>query len=146
MNEKTRDMENSITVSRRDFMRVTTLAASVVGVAGSIGAYRLGMAKTGETSNSGLPITMAGYNLDRTKALFDGQVNIDGCDFQIEEQGIGDLNTHVFSGPQTLDVTEIGLHPFMLAYANEGFRDYSLLPIFPIRVFRHKSIFIRTDR
>ena len=34
----------------------------------------------------------------------------------------------------------------MLAYANEGFRDYSLLPIYPIRVFRHKSIFIRTDR
>ena len=34
----------------------------------------------------------------------------------------------------------------MLAYANEGFRKYSLLPIFPIRAFRHKSIFIRTDR
>ena len=89
---------------------------------------------------------MAGYNLDRTRALFDGRVDVDGCDFQIKEQGIGDLNTHVFSGPQTLDVTEIGLHPFMLAYANEGFRDYALLPIYPIRVFRHKSIFIRTDR
>jgi len=34
----------------------------------------------------------------------------------------------------------------MLAYANDGFRDYSLLPIFPLRLFRHKSIFIRTDR
>jgi 4,5-dihydroxyphthalate decarboxylase len=65
---------------------------------------------------------------------------------QFQEAGIGDLNTHVFSGPQTLDVTEIGLHPFMLAYANDGFRDYSLLPIFPLRLFRHKSIFIRTDR
>jgi 4,5-dihydroxyphthalate decarboxylase len=52
----------------------------------------------------------------------------------------------VFSGPQTLDVTEIGLHPFMLAFANDGFRDYSLLPIFPLRLFRHKSVFIRTDR
>jgi 4,5-dihydroxyphthalate decarboxylase len=52
----------------------------------------------------------------------------------------------VFSGPQSLDVTEIGLHPFMLAYANDGFRDYSLLPIFPLRLFRHKSVFIRTDR
>lgn len=56
------------------------------------------------------------------------------------------LNTHVFSGTQTLDVTEIGLHPFMLAYANDGFRDYALFPIFPLRLFRHKSIFIRTDR
>jgi 4,5-dihydroxyphthalate decarboxylase len=34
----------------------------------------------------------------------------------------------------------------MLAYANDGFRDYSLLPIFPLRLFRHKSVFIRTDR
>ena len=32
----------------------------------------------------------------------------------------------------------------MLAYANQGFRDYTLLPIFPLRLFRHKSIFIRT--
>jgi 4,5-dihydroxyphthalate decarboxylase len=34
----------------------------------------------------------------------------------------------------------------MIAYANEGFRDYTLLPIFPLRVFRHKSIYIRNDR
>lgn len=34
----------------------------------------------------------------------------------------------------------------MLAYANDNFRNYLLLPIFPIRLFRHKSIFIRTDR
>ena len=34
----------------------------------------------------------------------------------------------------------------MLAWANEEFRDYTLLPIFPLRIFRHKSIFIRTDR
>ncbi|MBW1752120.1 MAG: ABC transporter substrate-binding protein, partial [Deltaproteobacteria bacterium] len=32
------------------------------------------------------------------------------------------------------------------AFANDGFRDYSLLPIFPLRLFRHKSVFIRTDR
>ena len=56
------------------------------------------------------------------------------------------MNTDVFSGSQSREVTEIGLHPFMLAYANEGFRDYSLLPVFPLRVFRHRSIFIRTDR
>jgi len=50
------------------------------------------------------------------------------------------MNTDVFSGAQTYDVTEIGLHPFMLAYANNHFRDYTLLPIFPLRLFRHKSI------
>ncbi len=70
---------------------------------------------------------------------------IEGCDATYETQGIGDMNTHVFSGPGTREVTEIGLHPFMLAYANQDFRDYTLLPIFPLRLFRHKSLFIRTD-
>jgi 4,5-dihydroxyphthalate decarboxylase len=56
------------------------------------------------------------------------------------------MNTHVFSGPKTREVTEIGLLPFILAFANEGFRDYALIPVFPLRLFRHKSIFIRTDR
>jgi len=142
MNEKTSDREKSNTISRRDFIKTTALAAGAVGVMAARGQA----ATQDKDKSDGLPITMAGYNLDRTRALFEGQVNVDGCDSQIEQQGIGDLNTHVFSGPQTLDVTEIGLHPFMLAYANEGFRDYTLLPIFPIRVFRHKSIFIRTDR
>ncbi len=142
MNEKTSDREKSNTISRRDFIKTTALAAGAVGVLAAGGQA----ATQDKDKPDGLPITMAGYNLDRTRAFFEGQVNVEGCDFQIEQQGIGDLNTHVFSGPQTLDVTEIGLHPFMLAYANEGFRDYSLLPIYPIRVFRHKSIFIRTDR
>lgn len=91
-------------------------------------------------------LKISGYPFDRMKALFDGRVKVEGCDVQMEAAKIGDMNTDVFSGAQTRDVTEIGLHPFMLAYANEGFRDYTLLPIFPLRVFRHKSIFIRTDR
>ena len=33
----------------------------------------------------------------------------------------------------------------MLAHANEGFRDYALLPIPLLRQFRHKSIFVRAD-
>jgi len=129
-------------LSRREFIKTAAITVGTTGVLAGTGSISV---QAGGTPRK-LSLSMAGYNLDRTRALFEGRVKVDGCNFQIEEQGIGDLNTHVFSGPQTLDVTEIGLHPFMLAYANEGFRDYSLLPIYPIRVFRHKSIFIRTDR
>ena len=73
-------------------------------------------------------------------------MQIEGCDTQFEVSSIGDMNTHIFGGAQTREVTEIGLHPFMLAYANDGFRDYALIPVFPLRLFRHKSIFIRNDR
>lgn len=92
-----------------------------------------------------LSLKVAGYDFERLAALFDGRVKIEGCDATFQKVGIGDMNSNVFSGPQTFDVTEIGLHPFMLAYANDNFRDYTLLPIFPLRLFRHKSIFISTD-
>jgi len=114
--------------SRRDFIKTATIAlgtGSILAGSGSLPVQAAGKPKK-------LSLSMAGYNFDRTKALFDGRVKVEGCDIQLEEQGIGDLNTYVFNGPQTLDVTEIGLHPFMLAYANDGFRDYTLLPIFPL--------------
>ena len=128
--------------SRREFIKTTALT---IGAVNALSLSGLVSAATVIDSKD-LPLSMAGYRYDRTKALIDGRVRIEGCELQFEEMGIGDINTHVFSGPQTLDVCEIGLHPFMLAYANDGFRDYSLLPIFPLRLFRHKSVFIRTDR
>jgi len=36
--------------------------------------------------------------------------------------------------------------PYLLAYANDDFRAYTLIPVFPLRLFRHKSIFVRTDK
>ncbi|MDH3998378.1 MAG: ABC transporter substrate-binding protein, partial [Desulfuromonadales bacterium] len=102
--------------------------------------------KSASAPSDKMPLKIAGYKFDRVEALINGKVQVEGCDAQYEIAAIGDMNSDVFSGAQTWDVTEIGLHPFMLAYANESFRDYSLLPIFPLRLFRHKSIFIRTDR
>lgn len=92
-----------------------------------------------------LQITIAGYRLDRVEALYDGSVQVEGCDATFVTDSIGAMNTNIFSGPHDREVSEVGLHPYMLAYANDDFRKYSLLPIFPIRVFRHKSIFVRAD-
>ena len=133
--------------SRRDFLKGSATVAGAAGVLAVSGAPRL-LASPGEPQEATrkLPLKIAGYRLDRVEALIDGRVQVEGCDAQFEIAAIGDMNTDVFSGPQSREVTEIGLHPFMLAYANEGFRDYSLLPVFPLRMFRHRSIFIRTDR
>ena len=142
MSGKTESMKADHRQTRREFIKS---AALTVGAAGTLAASGLTAAHAADKA-SGLPLFMSGYKFDRTRALIEGSVPIEGCAVDFKESGIGDINTHVFSGPQTLDVTEIGLHPFMLAYANDGFRDYSLLPIFPLRLFRHKSVFIRTDR
>ena len=128
--------------SRRQFIKASAITFGAATVLSAVGVQPTHAAN----KSKGLSLSMAGYRFDRTRALIDGDVKIEGCDIQFQESGIGDINTNVFSGPQSLDVTEIGLHPFMLAYANDKFRDYTLLPIFPLRLFRHKSIFIRTDR
>jgi len=132
--------------SRRAFIKTTGLAA---GAAGALLASTSVFSKdvdAGGGSGGKLPIKVTGYNYSRVAALVNGDVKIEGCDTQFTLGKIGDMNTDVFSGSQSSDVTEIGLRPFMLAYANENFRDYTLLPVFPLRLFRHKSVFIRTDR
>ena len=144
MNEqkKAKIVHGVVNVARRDFLKTV----SAISAAGAVGISGAGSAATGASELDRLPISMAGYDYDRVQALMDGRVKIDGCDSSFEIDRIGDMNTHVISGPQTREVTEIGLQPFMLAYADENFRDYTLLPIFPLRVFRHKSIYVRTDR
>jgi 4,5-dihydroxyphthalate decarboxylase len=132
-------IKSSTGISRRDLLKT----ASAIGALSVVGASN---AWSGVNKDSKLTINMAGYDYDRVQALIDGRVEIEGCTTKFEVSRIGDLNTHILSGPKTREVTEVGLHPFMIAYANEGFRDYTLLPIFPLRVFRHKSIYIRTDR
>ena len=92
---------------------------------------------------AGLPITVSSYLLDRTQALFDGGVTIEGARATFVQDAIGDMNTAAFTGAGRNEITELGLHPFMLAHANEGFRDYALLPVFLLRQFRHKSVFVR---
>jgi len=123
-------------VGRRQFVQGLAFATT------AFGAFSSSHAATKSKKTS---LKAAGYRFPRLEALFDGGVAIEGHTVSFEETGIGDANSNIFSGPQTWDITEIGLHPFMLAYANDSFRDYTLLPIFPLRLFRHKSIFIRAD-
>jgi len=121
--------------SRRHFLQAGSalLAAPAIFQATTVAA------------SDGLPITVSSYLLDRTQALFDGSVQIEGAQATFVQDAIGDMNTAAFTGTGTNEVTELGLHPFMLAHANEGFRDYALLPVFLLRQFRHKSVFVRTD-
>ncbi|MCK5648346.1 MAG: ABC transporter substrate-binding protein [Gammaproteobacteria bacterium] len=144
MAQKTKKFERNY--SRREFIKTSSLTIGAIGALASSNQILAQNTEIPKTSSEGLPIIMAGYKFNRIEALFDGRVKIEGCHATISESKIGDMNTDMFSGPQTNDVTEIGLHPFMIAYANGNFRDYTLLPIFPLRLFRHRSVFIRTDR
>jgi hypothetical protein len=62
-----------------------------------------------------LPLTAAGYPYKHVKTFMTGEAAIKGCSTHFEVDKIGDLNNHIFSGPQTRWITEVGLAPFMLA-------------------------------
>ncbi len=99
----------------------------------------------GSDETAPLNITVAGYPFDRVQGL-GSAIPVDGCEARFQKAAIGDMNSQAFGGAQAWEVTEIGLLPFLIAWVNDGFLDYELIPVFPLRVFRHKSIFIRTDK
>jgi len=131
--------------SRRNFLKVSAFGAGLIGTLSSFDFLKKSSEFVVQIGGD-MHLKMTGYDYPRIKAIYDKKVKIKNCTFDIVKSGgIGDMNTNVFDGSQSFDVTEIGMVPFILAYANDGFRDYSLLPIFPLRMFRHKSVFIRPD-
>ncbi len=128
-------------ISRRELFKVAGVATGA-----ALASIAVTSAEAEQARREGLVLKFGGYDFPRLEGLTDGRVPIEGCELQFVPGKIGDMNSDLFGGNQIRDVTEIGLHPFVLAYTNGGFRDYSLLPIFPLRQFRQKSAFIRTDR
>ena len=89
-----------------------------------------------------LSIAMGDY--DRTRALFDGRVQIDGVDpvymlLSPEEMFFRAMRSRDF------DVTELSLSSYLVKHA-KGECPYVAIPVFLSRAFRHTSIYVRKDR
>ena len=100
------------------------------GATAAVGAVRARAARA-DRSLRDLSLNLAGYPFDRVAALTDGRVSIEGCDHSFERTNIYTLNAVAMGGDQKWEVQEIGLHPYRLAFANDDFRDYTLIPSFP---------------
>lgn len=93
---------------------------------------------------SKLTLSMAICDYDRTKALIDGRVRIEGCDVNtliIEPEEA----FHRAFRDQDFDITEISLSSHAMTTAR-GENPYVAIPAFVSRVFRHSGIYVRTDR
>ncbi|HXU21262.1 MAG TPA: ABC transporter substrate-binding protein [Verrucomicrobiae bacterium] len=89
-----------------------------------------------------LRLSMACSNYDRTRALFDGRVRVEGLelnclDLPIEEIFFRMLRHHEF------DVAEISLSSYVLSLFGES-PQLIAIPVFPSRFFRHSCIFIHS--
>ena len=91
-----------------------------------------------------LALTVAAVPYDRVRPLMDGRVEIEGCDpsfFPMEPEEL----FHRAYTTQDFDVTEISSSSHILTTAR-GEAPYIAIPVPLVRIFRHGSIYIRTDR
>jgi len=126
--------------NRRDSMK-SAFAGMAAGLAG------LSNHATANAADSDKPqASVAGYAYDRVRAIQDGRLGLDGFDVSFHPEDIYSLNKHVFGPTRKYEISEVGLIPYLTRYANEDFRAYTLIPVFISRIFRHRNIFVRTDR
>ena len=95
--------------------------------------------------NDKLALKIAGYDYDRVQAIMNGKVSHKDLDIIFDVENIYSLNNYAFGPEKKYDVTEIGLIPFITRYVNNDFRDYTLIPVFISRTFRHRNVFVHTD-
>lgn len=96
-----------------------------------------------------LPLTVACWDYDRTRAIMDGRVAIEGCEITYLPLPVEETFFRAFKFAE-FDVCELSFSTYLLSLARE--RDagipfaYRALPVFVSRLFRHSGIYIRTDR
>lgn len=93
---------------------------------------------------SKLQLSVAMGDYDRTRALFDGRVQIDGVDpvFMLlnpEEMFFRAMRS------QDFDITELSFSSYLVKLS-KGECPYVAIPAFLSRAFRHTSIYVRKDR
>lgn len=90
---------------------------------------------------SALPLKIAYWNYDRTRALSDGTVRIPGVELvHASDVIVSDIFERMVRGRE-FDVSELGL-TFYLRTLDLDDPPFVALPIFPNRFFRHSAVFV----
>jgi 4,5-dihydroxyphthalate decarboxylase len=92
---------------------------------------------------SKLPLTLAIPDYDHVRDLVNGRVQAEGIDLTCLVYPVEEI-FYRFIVYKEFDVAEISLAKYssLIAQANE---DFIALPVFPSRVFRHSSFYVRKD-
>ena len=127
-------------------MRTRRNLLKTVGIGAIAAPFASGLGATENASEeAGLQVKVAGYDYDRVKGIMDGRSGIKGANVSFHYEDIYSVNELAFGQEKPYEVSELGLIPYVNKFINNDFRDYTLIPIFISRVFRHRNIFIRSD-
>ena len=90
-----------------------------------------------------LQLSVALGDYDRTRALLDGNVQIDGVDPVYMTLSPEEIFFRAFRNKE-FDISEMSFSSYLVK-ASQGQDDYVAIPVFLSRAFRHTSIYVRTD-
>ncbi len=90
-----------------------------------------------------VPITIACGNYDRTKAIIDGRVKVEGCSVTYLPLYPEEIFHRQFVF-QEFDVAEMSMSSYIRTVA-AGTSPYTAIPAFVSRTFRHNGIYVRAD-
>lgn len=93
---------------------------------------------------SKLQLSVAMGDYDRTRALLDGRVPIDGVDAVCMTLSPEETFFRAFRGRE-FDISELSFSSYLVK-ASRGESPYIAVPVFLSRAFRHTSIWVRKDR
>jgi 4,5-dihydroxyphthalate decarboxylase len=91
-----------------------------------------------------VPITIACAEYDRTRAIKDGRVPVDGCEVTYLPLAPEELFFRAFRY-NDFDVAELSFNSYLMATSRNACA-YVAIPAFVSRHFRHSAIYVRTDR
>jgi 4,5-dihydroxyphthalate decarboxylase len=91
-----------------------------------------------------IPLTLACGEYDRTRAIKDGRVQVEGCAVTYLPLEPEEIFHRAFKH-QEFDVCELSFSSY-LRTVDAGTSPYAGIPAFVSRIFRHSGIYIRTDR
>src|SRR6202158_3035858 len=90
-----------------------------------------------------VPVTIACGNYDRTQAIRDGRVKVEGCAVTYLPLYPEEIFHRVFKF-QEFDISEMSFSSY-LRTVSAGTSDSTAVPAFVSRIFRHSGIYIRKD-
>jgi 4,5-dihydroxyphthalate decarboxylase len=79
------------------------------------------------------------------KAIRDGRVPVPECSVEFSTLSVESLRAEMTESPR-YDVLEIEMLPYLRRKAVGGLKDYTLLPIFLMRDFNLRHMYVRSDR
>src|SRR5215470_15201347 len=92
-----------------------------------------------------LKLTLACWDYDRTRALFDGRVRAEGIDLDLwTTHNVGDIMERMVRQRQ-FDVSELGITYFLRSLELMD-APFIAIPVFPNRFFRHSAIFVNAAK